>query len=80
MKIQVLGTGCTKCQLLTQHVITAIKELDIAVEFEKVESIAEIMQFGVMSTPALVINGTIVLTGRIANVQEIKNFIAHYKE
>ena len=72
MKIQVLGTGCAKCKVLAQHVTDAIAALGIVAEFEKVELIEDIMKFGVMSTPALVIDGKVVLAGRTGNVEEIK--------
>lgn len=75
MKIQVLGTGCTKCKVLAQHVTMAITELGITANYEKVEAIEEIMKFGVMSTPALVIDGKVVLAGRTGSMQEIKGLI-----
>ena len=72
MKIQVLGTGCAKCKVLAQHVNDALAALGIVAEFEKVESIEDIMKFGVMSTPALVIDGKVVLAGRTGNLEEVK--------
>ena len=72
MKIQVLGSGCSKCKVLAQHVKEAVSSLGIPAEIEKVESIDEIMKFGVMSTPALVIDGKVIFSGRTGTVEEIK--------
>ena len=75
MKIQILGTGCPKCKKLTQHAEEAVKDLGLDVEIEKVTQIAEIMKFGVMTTPALVIDGTIKSIGKLLSVEEIKGFL-----
>ena len=75
MKIQVLGPGCARCKALDHNVTEAIKALGITADFEKVESIEEIMKFGVMTTPALVIDGKVIFAGRIGTVQEIKGLL-----
>ena len=74
-KIQILGTGCPKCKRLTEHVEAAIKELGIECEIEKVTDINEILNFGVMITPVLVVDGEIKKEGRISSVAEIKELI-----
>jgi len=75
MKIQILGTGCPKCKLLTANAEQAIKELGISAEVEKVTDIKEIMKFGVMLTPGLAINGEVKSSGKVLSVGEIKKMI-----
>jgi len=65
MKVQVLGTGCPKCKLLTANVQEAARQSGLAVEIEKVEDLREIMKYRVMSTPALVIDGVVKSTGHV---------------
>jgi len=72
MKIEVLGTGCVKCKDLYESVKTATAEKGVQAEIVKVEDIPSIMKYGVMSTPALVINGKVVFSGKVASVSEIK--------
>jgi len=76
MEIKVLGTGCSKCKTLEKLTRDAVAELGIPAEIEKVEDIYKIMSFGVMSTPALVIDQKIVVSGRVPSVSEIKDMIA----
>ena len=75
MKIQILGTGCPKCKLLTANVEQAIKELGISAEVEKVTDIKEIMKFGVMLTPGLALDGELKSSGKVLSVGEIKKLI-----
>ena len=75
VKIEVLGTGCAKCKSLTKNVEKAVSELGIHAEVVKVDSIQEIMDRGVMITPALYIDGKSVMTGKIATVEEIKRML-----
>ncbi len=75
MEIKVLGAGCSKCKTLLQNVETALKELGVSAKVEKVEDIAQIVSFGIMSTPALVIDGKVVLCGRVAGAGELKKLI-----
>jgi small redox-active disulfide protein 2 len=75
VKIEVLGTGCAKCKSLTKNVEKAVSELGIQAEIVKVESIQEIMDRGVMMTPALYIDGKSVMMGKTATVEEIKRLI-----
>ena len=75
VKIEVLGTGCAKCKSLTKNVEKAVQELGIKAEIVKVDSIQEIMERGVMMTPALYIDGKSVMMGRTATVEEIKKVL-----
>jgi small redox-active disulfide protein 2 len=72
MKIQVLGTGCAKCKQLTANAHTAIAEAGLDASVEKVEDIREIMKFGVMTTPALVVDGKVRTAGRVLSTAEVK--------
>lgn len=75
MEIKILGTGCKKCDDLYDNVIKALSQSKREAKVEKVENIVSIMSFGVMSTPALVIDREVVVSGRIAQTEEIINFI-----
>jgi small redox-active disulfide protein 2 len=75
VKIEVMGTGCAKCKSLLKNVEKAVAESGISVEVVKVDSIQEIMERGVMMTPALYIDGKSVMVGRTATVEEIKRLI-----
>ena len=74
-KLQILGTGCPKCKKLTENAEAAAKELGIEYEIEKVRDISKIMDFGVMMTPALAVDGEVKVVGKVASVEEIKNII-----
>jgi small redox-active disulfide protein 2 len=74
-KIEVLGTGCTKCKRLFDNVQAAVKELGIVAEVVKVEDLDAIVEAGVMLTPALFINGEVRAEGRIPDVNEIKKML-----
>jgi len=73
--IEILGTGCSKCIALEKVVNEAIKSLDGEYEVKKVSDIEEIMAYKVMSTPGLVINGTVVSTGKVLSIDEVKNIL-----
>ena len=75
-KIQVLGTGCPKCKLLTANAEAAAKEMGIEYELTKVTDINEIIKFGVMSTPALVVDGQVKVSGRVPSPEDIKKLLA----
>jgi small redox-active disulfide protein 2 len=75
-KLQVLGTGCAKCQQLTLHTAQAAESLGIEYELEKVTEIAQIMSFGVMATPALVIDGVVKVVGKVPTVEHLKQLLA----
>ena len=69
--IQVLGTGCKKCVSLKENVEAALKEANIEADVQKIEDINEIVSFGVMSTPALVVDGEVKFVGKVASPAEI---------
>jgi len=75
-KIQVLGTGCAKCRMLTEHTEQAARELGLAYTLEKVTEINDIVSFGVVATPALVVDGDIKVAGRVPTVEALKRLIA----
>jgi len=75
MKIQILGTGCPKCKKTYENVEQAVKELGACVDVEKVEDLRSIMNFGVMVTPAIAIDGEVKVAGKIPSVEEIKEMI-----
>jgi len=70
--IQVLGTGCPKCQKLAENARQAAEGLGVEYELEKVTEIARIMDFGVMVTPALVIDGQVKAVGKVPGAEEIQ--------
>ena len=74
--IQVLGTGCKKCVSLKENVETALKELGVEADVQKIEEINEIVAFGVMSTPALAVDGKVKIVGKVASPEEIKNLLS----
>ncbi len=75
-KIQILGTGCPKCKKLAENVEAAANELGIEFEIEKVTDINEIMKFGVMMTPALVVDGDVKVVGKVPSPDEINQMLA----
>ena len=76
MKIEVFGTGCMKCKRMMKNVEKAISELGIEAEIVKVEDITEIMERDIMLTPALMVNGELKVSGRVADVTELKELLA----
>jgi small redox-active disulfide protein 2 len=75
MKIEILGTGCPKCKKLAELVAETVKETGVSAEIGKVDKINDIMSYGVMTTPALAIDGKVVASGRIPSKEEIKKWI-----
>lgn len=75
MEIKVLGTGCAKCKQLEKTVREAVAELGLDAEVEKVTEFADIMAYGIMSTPGLVVNGEVRLAGRLPKVAEVKSIL-----
>ena len=71
MKIEILGTGCSKCKTLEENAKKAIAQIGGFHEVKKVEDIVEIMNYGVMSTPALVVDGTVKSSGKVLTSDEI---------
>jgi small redox-active disulfide protein 2 len=76
MKIQILGTGCPKCTKLAEHAASAAQELQLDFELEKISDINQITSFGVMMTPALVVDGHVKLLGKASSVEEIKKILS----
>lgn len=70
-RIQILGTGCAKCRMLTEHVENAARELGLDYELEKVTEIERILDFGVVATPALVVDGEILVAGRVPSTPRL---------
>ena len=71
MKIEILGTGCAKCKELEARTKEALKQVGGFHSIEKVENIAKIMEYGVMSTPGFVVDGKVISTGKLLTVDEI---------
>ena len=72
MEIKILGTGCSKCEKLEKNVETALHEMNIKATVSKVEDLLELVSYGVMSTPGLVIDDEVKSVGRVLSVNEIK--------
>lgn len=79
MKIQILGTGCAKCNALTTATEKAAQALGLLYELEKVTDLKQIMAFGVMMTPALVVDGKVKVSGKVPAVDEIKAMLQSVK-
>ncbi|MEG6616984.1 thioredoxin family protein [Peptococcaceae bacterium 1198_IL3148] len=79
MEIKVLGPGCKKCKDLDQRVREVLAENNLDANVEKIEDIGEIVQYGVMITPGLVIDGQVKMSGRVPSKEEIKKFIEEVK-
>ncbi|MBU8891339.1 MAG: TM0996/MTH895 family glutaredoxin-like protein [Bacteroidales bacterium] len=75
MEIKVLGTGCPKCKSLEKITRETVEKLEIDAQVTKVEDIVDIMNAGVMQTPALVINGKVVLSGRLPSEKELTELL-----
>ena len=75
-KLQILGAGCPKCKKLAENTEAAAKDLGIEYEIEKVTDINEIMNFGVMMTPALAVDGEVKAVGKVLSADEIKKMLA----
>ncbi|MEQ8235939.1 MAG: thioredoxin family protein [Syntrophomonadaceae bacterium] len=75
MEIKVLGPGCSRCDNLEKEVRNALAELDVAADLKKVKDIQQMMAYKIMSTPALVINDKLKVSGRVPKRDEIKKYI-----
>jgi len=75
-KLQILGTGCPKCRELAGRTEQAAKELGIEYEIVKVDKIQDSMEYGVMSTPALAVDGDVRIAGKVPSVADIKDLIS----
>lgn len=76
MKLQILGKGCSKCVLLGEHAEAAAKALGLEYELEKITDINAIIDAGVMTTPALVVDGVVKSAGRVLSTEEIKTLLS----
>jgi small redox-active disulfide protein 2 len=76
MKLQILGTGCPKCKKLAEMTEAVAQELGLDYELEKVTDINDIMQMGVMMTPALAVDGQVKVSGKVPSSEEIKSYIS----
>jgi small redox-active disulfide protein 2 len=75
MKVQILGTGCPKCQALERNAMEAVARAGISAEIVKVTDIDQIMNMGVMMTPALAVDGVVKKAGKVLTVEEIVSII-----
>lgn len=75
MKIEILGTGCKKCKKLEENAQEAVKSAGVDATIEKVEDMKSIMEYGVMSTPGLVIDGEVKSTGKVLKPKEIEKLL-----
>ena len=74
-QIKVLGTGCSKCKTTYNNVVEALKQLGIEANVVKIEDIEEMMKYNVLTTPVLMIDDVMKVKGRIAQIDEIKEFL-----
>ena len=79
MKIQILGTGCAKCNALMMATEKAAQALGLPYELEKVTDLRQIMAFGVMTTPALVVDGQVKVNGKVPSVDDLKTMLQPVK-
>lgn len=77
MKLKIYGSGCSKCNLLTQHAEAAAEELGLSYDIEKVTDMNAIIDAGVMRTPALAVDSNIVVEGKVASTDQIKTTLAN---
>ena len=75
-RLQVLGPGCAKCRMLGEHAERAARELGLDYELEKVTDLERILEFGVVATPALVVDGEIRVVGRVPSTPRLKELLA----
>ncbi len=75
MEIKVLGPGCPKCEMVEKRVKTALAELDVSADVEKITDIDRMISLGITATPGLIINGKIGSMGRIPRLEDIKTWI-----
>ncbi|ADL08698.1 thioredoxin family protein [Thermosediminibacter oceani] len=78
MEIKILGTGCPKCRALEQNTREALEELGISANIEKVQEVNKIMEYDIMFTPGLVVNGEVKVEGKVASKDEIKEILRQF--
>lgn len=76
MKIEILGAGCPKCKQLAANAEAAVKSLNIQAEIGKITDIDKITEYGVMMTPALAVDGTVVSAGKVLSPDEVKKILS----
>lgn len=74
--VQVLGTGCANCRATTQRVEQVAKELGVAITLEKVEAIQDIMEYGILATPGVVVDGKVVHSGGVPTREKISGWLS----
>lgn len=74
-KLQILGTGCPKCGELAKRTEQAARELGLEYEMVKVDKVHDIIAFGVMSTPALAVDGEVKVVGKVPSIEDVKDFL-----
>jgi small redox-active disulfide protein 2 len=74
-RLQILGTGCQKCRMLTEHAERAARALGLEVEIEKVTDLEGILELGVVATPALVVDGEVKVSGRVPTVKRLEEIL-----
>ena len=75
-KLQILGTGCPKCRLLTEHAEQAARAIGLDYELEKVTELDRILELGVMATPALVVDGEVRVSGHVPSEARLREMLA----
>ena len=78
MEIKILGTGCSKCKTLEKLTREVVDKNGMNANITKVEDITEIMKYGIMATPALVVNEKVEIKGRVPSTDEIKQVLSKY--
>ena len=78
VEIKILGSGCANCQRLADYTQKAADQLEIDCTIEKITEIKEIISYGVMKTPGLVVNGQLKVSGRVPKIAEIKELLKNY--
>ncbi len=73
--VEVLGGGCTKCKLLAEQVVLASEQSGIEIELSKIEDFTEIMRYGVMVTPALVVDGEVKFSGKMVKAKDLVKYL-----
>jgi small redox-active disulfide protein 2 len=76
MRIQVLGAGCDRCHTLSRNAREAVRELGLDAQVEEVTDVAEIARRGIMATPALVVDGEVVLAGRVPTPAHVRDLLS----
>jgi small redox-active disulfide protein 2 len=74
MIVKILGTGCPKCKLLEENVRKAVKELNKDISIEKIEDLDTIIKYGIMTTPALIIDEKVIFAGKVLSVEKLKKY------